>query len=270
VTRSRDQALALQQRGLHDWVALLGSSSEGASSFERGGVIAAVVPACPQRSICNSVAYAGAGELGGVLDELAEVYERAGVRAWTVWTPEFDREAIEALEAAGHALDSSPMAMSLDLAEFELPEIGDLDWDTDVDPADLGRLNDLAYGLPPESAVGPGLASPPPDADLRLYQARVEGQPACVLGTLDHDRQAPQQRRGSATPPADLGFYFVATHPDHRGLGLASRLIAVAIGEAMQRGLETSSLQGSPMGQPVYRRLGYADDFVVHMYERRS
>ncbi len=101
--------------------------------------------------------------------------------------------------------------------------------------------------------MGPGLAEPGPEATL--YQARVDGETACVLGTMDHD--------------GDLGFYFVATHPDRRGLGLASRLMTVALLDAIDRGFETSSLQGSPMGRPVYRRLGYGDDFNLRMYERR-
>ena len=76
-----------------------------------------------------------------------------------------------------------------------------------------------------------------------------------MLGTLDHGD--------------DLGFYFVATDPDHRGRGLASRLISVAIGEARDRGLRTTSLQSSAMGRPVYERLGYGADFKIRMYERR-
>ncbi len=263
---NRDRALDLQRRGLRDWVAMLGASSEGASLFERDGVTAAIVPSCPQRSIPNSVTYTDAGRLADELGELAAAYERAGVEAWAVWTPEFDREAIDALEAAGHFLDSSPMAMSLELAQFEAPEIADLDWDNDVDPADLGRLQDLAYGLPADAGVAPGLAAPPPQPARRLYQARVDGEPACVLVTMDHHSQAPQGRRG----PGDLGFYFVATHPEQRGLGLASRLIAIAVGEARDRGLETSSLQGSPMGQSLYRRLGYGADFRLELWERRA
>ena len=250
---NRERALALQKRGLHDWIAILGASSEGSRTLDADGVVAAIVPACPQRSICNSVSYESPEALGAALERLDAVYQEAGVAAWTVWVPEFDREAVELLEAAGHVFDGSPMAMSVELEGFAGPEVGDLDWDTDVDPPELGRLNDLAYGIAGPEGMAPGLSSPPPD--LRLYQARVDGSPACVLGTIDHDR--------------DLGFYFVATHPDHRGHGLASRLITAAVIEARDRGMATSSLQGSAMGQSVYRRLGYGDDFTLHMYERR-
>jgi GNAT superfamily N-acetyltransferase len=252
---SRERALALQRRGLREWVALLGSSSPGAETWERDGVIASIVPRCPQRSICNSVAYTDASALTEALDELAEDYERAGVVAWTVWAPEFDGDAIGALEEAGHRLDGSPTAMSMELSEFEPLDLGDLDWDRNVEPGTLGRLNDLAYGLAGETLLSPALAAPPELPDLRLYHARVDGEPACVLATLDHG--------------GDLGVYFVATHPDHRGRGLASRLMSTAMVEARERGLQTTSLQASPMGRPVYARLGYNDDFTMTMYERR-
>jgi GNAT superfamily N-acetyltransferase len=253
---TRERALRLQRRGLGDWIALLGSSSPGAETWERDGLVASIVPSCPQRSICNSVGYRDAATLRNALDELAGAYERAGIIAWTVFVPEFDHEVIELLEAAGHRLDGSPAAMSMDLSEFEPLDLGDLDWDRGADPADVGRINDRAYGLSPDSGTAAGLSAPPDLPELRFYQSRVDGQPACVLGTIDHD--------------GDLGFYFVATDPDHRGRGLASRLISVAIVEGRERGLETSSLQGSPMGRTLYLRLGYSEDFGLRMYERRG
>ena len=254
---SREAALAKQQRGLGDWAQLLGASSPGATVLRRGGITAALVPACPQRSLCNSVVYTDTAELVAALaeGELDRAYAEAGIAAWTVWAPEFDREAIAALEAAGHALDGSPLAMSAELDALDPSPPGDLDWDTDADPADLGRINDLAYGLPADAGVAPSLAAPPPNPNVRLYQARVDGEPATVLATIDHD--------------TDLGFYFVATDPDHRGLGLAGRLIGVAIAEARERGLETSSLQGSPMGRSLYRRLGFHDDYAQNLWELR-
>ena len=250
----RERLLALQRRGLRDWIAALGSASPGAQLFERDGVAAAIVPACPDRSIANSVSFSDPAALAGRLDELAGAYERAGVEAWTVWVPEFDAETIAILEAAGHAFDGKPLAMALELEGWSAPEIGDLDWDRDVDPALLGELNDLAYGFEPEVGMARSLVRPPPE--LALYQARVDGRPACVLATIDHGD--------------DLGVYFVATDPQLRGRGLALRLTAVALADAQRRGLATSSLQASALGQPVYERLGFAGDFRLHMYERRS
>lgn len=54
-------------------------------------MLAAITPSCPDRSIVNAVVYDDAAALAAALDGLAETYERAGVRAWTVWVPEADR-----------------------------------------------------------------------------------------------------------------------------------------------------------------------------------
>ncbi len=249
----RDRALAIQQRAMRDFVRTLGSSAPGSSVYERDGFTAAAVPACPQRSIVNSVAFSDAGSLLAGLEALAARYDDAGIAAWTVWVPDFDRETIAALEAAGHAFDGKPQAMVLELEGWEPPETGDLDWDTEGSGEIAGPLNDLAYGISPPDGMAAAMVSPPPH--VRQYQARVEGEVACVLGTIDHDD--------------DIGIYFVATHPEHRGKGMASRLTAVALAEAQDRGLRTSSLQSSAMGEPVYAALGYLPHFRLHMYERR-
>ena len=90
---------------------------------------------------------------------------------------------------------------------------------------------------------------------LRLFEARVEGEPACVLGTYDNGD--------------DCELYFVATLPDHRGKGLARRLVHRAMLAARDRGLTVSSLQATKMGYPVYARLGYEPICKLEMWERR-
>jgi ribosomal protein S18 acetylase RimI-like enzyme len=252
---SRERGLALQQGGLRDWIEMLSASAPGSRMIERDGVAAAVVPSCPERSICNSVGYTDAGALAASLDVLASAYEDAGVAAWTVWVPEFDTEAIALLEAAGHKLDGTPTAMSRELASLEPLDPGDLDWDTRPERDLLGHLNERAYGLPEDSGVAAALSDPPHLPNLRLYQARVDGEAAAVLATLDSGD--------------DLGFYFVATDPDRRGRGLASRLMSIAMVEGRERGLATTSLQSSVMGRPIYERLGFKVDFELRMYERR-
>ena len=250
---TRDEVLALQHRAKSDWVRSMAASSEGAALFERDGLTASIVPTCPARSIPNSVVYADPAALRESLDPLAEAFADAGVETWTVWVPEFDRETASALRQAGHEFDGHPMAMALELERWDPPELGDLDWDGQASGETWAHLNDIAYDPAPTDGLG-GAISAPPDY-VRLYQARIGGEPACVLGTIDHD--------------ADVGFYFVATHPDHRGRGLASRLMAAALADARERGMRTSTLQASAMGEPVYRRLGYQPYFRLELYERR-
>jgi GNAT superfamily N-acetyltransferase len=209
----------------------------------------------PDRSIPNSVTYRDAAALEAALDDLAAAYDEAGVNAWTVWTPDVDHDAIELLEGAGHSFDGKPAAMTLDLSELAEIDIGDLDWDTSADPVDVGRVNDLAYGFEVGS-FGAAIGTPPPDPAMRLYQARLGGRVACVTQTIDCED--------------DCGIYFVATLPDHRGQGLTTRLMHVALAEARERGCATSTLQASPMGYPIYERLGYRTFCRMHLYERRK
>jgi GNAT superfamily N-acetyltransferase len=250
----RSRGIELQRRSLAAFVRLLGAGSKGAALFERDGVLGSIVPRCPDRSVVNSVTYEDPASLRAALPELAAAHDLAGVRAWTVWVPEDDRETAAMLEGSGHRLDSTPAAMTLELEHLVGPEPGDLDWDANAGPGDVGRVNDRAYGLP-EPTFGDALADLPREPPLRLYQARVDGQPASVLGTLDNGD--------------DCGIYFVATLQEHRGRRLAGRLLHVALAEARERGLRTSSLQSTKLGYPVYERLGYEALFTIQMWERR-
>ena len=251
----RSTAMELQRGCLAAFVRMLGRGSESAALFERDGVLGAIVPACPDRSVINSVTYRDAESLGTALEDLAAAHEEAGVRAWTVWVPEDDHDAAALLEAAGHRLDATPAAMVLDLAGLPDPDSRGLDWDDQASPADVARVNDFAYGFE-EPTFGTALTALPADMPLRLYQARVDGEPASVLATMDEGD--------------DCGIYLVGTLKGHRGKGLSRRLLHAALAEARERGLRTSSLQATKLGQPVYERLGYAPICALQMWERRK
>jgi len=251
----RAEAIEQQRGALMSFVRLLAMGGDGSSAIERDGVVATITPAIPDRSIPNSVAYQDAGALAAVLDELAEAYPNAGVRAWTVWVPEDDREAAALLEEAGHRLDATPTAMIAELAMLPEPDPDDLDWDVHADPEMLARINDAAYDWPVGTFAG-AMAGFGAIEGLRLYQARVDGEPVSVLGAYDNG--------------GDCEVYFVATLAEHRGKGLARRLLHRALAEARDRGLAVSSLQSTKMGYPVYARLGYEPICRLEMWERRT
>lgn len=250
-----DQGLALQRSSMRAWFDFLSGRSEGARVVKLEGVTAAVLPATPDRSVANSVTYENAAALSAALDALAAEYDAAGVRAWTVWAPAHDAEAIALLERSSHKFDGRPAAMTLELADLPDVDARDLDWDSAADPVDVGRVNDLSYGWEGPS-FATAIGSAPVEPPARLYQARVGGEVACVLQTIDCE--------------GDCGVYFVATLPRYRGQALARRLMSVALAEGRERGCETSTLQASPMGEPVYERLGYQTPCRLHMYERRK
>jgi GNAT superfamily N-acetyltransferase len=241
-----------QYASLREFCRLLGGASADARVVEHDGVLAAVVPAAPHRSVVNSVVYDRADELERALTELTEVYEAAGVRAWTVWVPHEDTAAAETLARAGHVLDADPQAMAMELAALEPPRPAGLDLDPDPDLATVARINDRSYAVGGD-AFERSLQSAP---SLHCYVARRDGQPVCCATGHEHD--------------GDFSVTLVATLPEARGEGLAGRLLTLALHDARDRGCTTTSLQATKMGAPVYRRLGYRPLGPVQMWERRA
>jgi GNAT superfamily N-acetyltransferase len=231
--------------------ACLARHSSDGHVLDLEGVKAAVVPACPDRSVVNCVVYSDAGALGAALDQIAEGYASAGVRAWTVWVPDHDAEVAELLERAGHTLDARPAAMVAELDRLELDPHAKLDL-IEPDMAEAARVNDAAYGFAGDFERA--LHSVPPEP-ARLYLARAGGVPACTVLAYEED--------------GECGIYLVATLPEARGRGLATALMTHALLEARERGCTTTSLQATMRGRPMYQRLGYTDIGAVHMWERR-
>jgi GNAT superfamily N-acetyltransferase len=251
----RGQAIARHRAALMSFAGLTGAGGETSRVIERDGVVGSIAPAVPDRSIVNSVGYRDAEALAFALGDLASAYEDADVRAWTVWVPEDDREAASLLESAGHLLDASPMAMVADLSALPDPDGDELDWDAEAAPGIVARINDRAYGVP-GVMFGPAIGRFGEIDGLRLYQARVDGEPVCVLATYDNRD--------------DCEIYLVATLAEHRGKGLARRLLHRALLAARDRGLKISNLQATQMGYPVYERLGYEPICKLEMWERRK
>jgi GNAT superfamily N-acetyltransferase len=250
----REQVMELQRRGLDAFYRVIARAAPSSRLAEYPGVIASIVPASPARSFPNSVVYESVEELSSALEAVAVEYRGAGVEAWTVWVPDDERPAAHLLEAAGHRLDAAPAAMAIELADLPDLDLEDLDWDDEAGAGEVARLNDLAYGLGADAFTE--AFERVPDEAMRLFRARVGGELACVAGTLDHGD--------------DCLLAMVATDPDHRGVGLARRLCHAALAAARERGLRTSTLQGTKLGQPVYERLGYRSYGTIEMWERRS
>jgi GNAT superfamily N-acetyltransferase len=69
---------------------------------------------------------------------------------------------------------------------------------------------------------------------------------------------------------ADAVVIWVATLPEARNRGIARRLMLHALHEAREDGAETTTLQASKLGRPVYERLGYRDFGAGEMWEKRG
>ncbi len=147
---------ALYERMLEGMEAFFGLVGEGAPAgrtIRRDGVLAAVCPVMPYRSVFNSVVYRSPAALAPALDELATAYDQAGVAAWTVWTPERDSAAKSALDDAGHVLDASPQAMAAPLEEVDIGDgAAGLDWERSGDVGTMCELLEEAFGWEREPA----------------------------------------------------------------------------------------------------------------------
>ena len=219
------------------------------------GVFASVVAAAPDRSMFNWVVYERLDALLEHYAAISRVYRNAGVRAWTVWGDPGDAAAARALSDRGHKLDSQPIAMAAEIAGLILPATGDLDWSETRDAGLVARINDSAYGFPPPAFEA--VFDHWPDPSWRAYIARLSGTAAGAL----------LAREGAN---ADCGITGVATLPEARGHGIATRLLAAVLREAQGRGAVTTTLQASPSGAKVYTALGYRCLGTMGMWEKRS
>jgi GNAT superfamily N-acetyltransferase len=249
VTRDWERLLA----SMWDFFPTVAAVTEGGRTVELDGVLAGVTPAVPDRSLPNSVLYRDEESLVRALPDLGALYEEAGVRAWTVWVPHFHEQARGALAGAGHVLDADPEAMILDLAEVEPPRPDDPVPDPEPSAADVGAVNDRAFGL--TGAFAEMLGDRPLDP-AHAYVARIDGEPVASVATHDHE--------------GDSSVWWVAVVPEARGRGLAAGLMRRALTAARERGCEVSTLEATKLGQPVYERLGYRGLGPIGMWERRK
>lgn len=238
------------------WYRLVGGASDGARVLEREGVLAAVVPAAPERAVVNAVMCRGADALANAYDELAGAYEEIGAN-WTVWLAPGSEDAAAYLERRGHVLDAEPVAMARPLERGALerpPDHALPDWTADGELADVGRINDRSYSFGTDSFSR--ALRRLPDSAARVYVASTNGRPTACLMTIDHHGNSEVQ--------------MVAVLPEARGGGVAGKLLAHALADAAERGSKTSTLIATKLGYPVYERAGFEALGSYQMWERRS
>lgn len=144
--------------------------------------------------------------------------------------------------------------MTLDLATLATPADA-LDYRTGEGVMPLvASINDRAYSF--EGTPFTDMTAQHPEGSTWDYVALADGKPAASL--VIH-------------PVAgDASVQFVATLPEARGRGLASRLMHRALWDARERGCDLSSLQATKTGQPIYARMGYRAHGALQMWERRG
>ena len=106
----------------------------------------------------------------------------------------------------------------------------------------------VAFGTPAsaaESLIIPGLRS----ETFRFWLGRVNGEPASIAA--------------ASVSHGFVGVYAVATLPEHRGRGFGEALSWAA---TRFRAELPATLQASPMGRPVYERMGFRTVATFHAW----
>ena len=167
--------------------------------------------------------YEQPGAVADAYDDLAAAYEGIGAK-WTVWVHNGDAETAALLESKGHVLDAAPEAMAADLEATPpaRPEPGALeDWTADGDLADVGAINDRAYGYGGDwfSRALTEL----PTGLVRIYVERRGGEAVGCAAIVDEgDNSRGPAGRGAARG-ARVGDRRQADRPRPRRRGRARR-----------------------------------------------
>jgi len=239
--------------GVREEVVAFGSGASDSLLIHRGDLLASVTPAAPQRSIFNSVYYEDPATLAAEIDALQDAYESRGVRAWTVWVDDGDRDTARLLGERGHELDAAPRYMAMDLGDLpDAPPAPDGVELAPGEPPVAAELNDRAYGY---DSYG-FRAALVEDCGIHWHVALAGEEPVSCVGAI---------KVGD-----DCCITGVATPAESQGRGIASWLMWQVLAMVRDRGMRTASLQATRAGAPVYERLGFVDFGFVEMWERRQ
>lgn len=208
----------------------------GASLVRAPGVVAAIFPHEPERSVYNNAILdrdLPAADRAAALETMAAAYTHAGVQQFAAWVHEADADMRNDLEGRGYVLDTSTRAMGMALDSFQHPrpeiDVGSLTWNDYV----------RRFGLPPGLLAGADLSA------FHLLVARLNGEDVAAALAFDHH--------------GDCGIYNVETLEPARRRGLGRALTVLHLQDAIARGCRTASLQATTMAERVYTAVGFHD-----------
>jgi hypothetical protein len=198
-------------------------------------------------------------EAEGFIARAREFFTPRG-RAFSIWVrvgQAEDRDLSAAAEAAGFQAVYEMPEMLLDgaLPTEPLPTGAELRRLTDPDDApDFWQVAKVAYasnGFPPEIFSGYTDHSGLLAENVAAFIVYLEDEPASIAMTIvSHDV---------------AGIYWVGSVDQARGLGLARAVTVAATNAGFALGAEIASLQASPMGRPIYAKLGYETAFEYRL-----
>jgi GNAT superfamily N-acetyltransferase len=161
---------------------------------------------------------------------------------------------------AGRTPDVELAARELGLTnEIRIPGMTVTAHDLNAPASDLQVVRvETADGLAQALAVGASGFGVPADLIASVYSLEV----AELEGLETYLGRADGRDVSTAvgfTVDRTCGIFSVATPEEHRGKGYGAAITAQAVRDAFGAGADIAGLQSSPMGESVYRRLGFRE-----------
>lgn len=122
--------------------------------------------------------------------------------------------------------------------------------------ADLDHILAETFGMPLDAVRAFALERLIDDPNAHMYLGRLDGTVVTTATSLHIDDAA--------------GVFQVGTLEQHRGKGLGNVMTGHVIKAAAARGARIAFLQASPMGLPVYEKMGFRTVLYHTMLERLS
>lgn len=194
-------------------------------------------------------------EAGEFIARASEFFA-AKERKFSLWAragQEEDSDLVSAAEAAGfqlvYSMPEMTLGQRLDPPQLprgaELHELGKAEQAEDFWRVAIGAY--ASNGFPPEVFAGyrnhAGLLA----ENVVAFLALLDGEPVSIAMTIVSHGVA--------------GIYWVGSLDQARGKGLGRAVTVAATNAGFELGAETASLQASPMGKPIYLKLGYERAF---------
>lgn len=183
---------------------------------------------------------------------------RRGFSIWLRGEQEEDRDLLAAIEAAGlqfiyempEMVLRAPVEPPTLLADAEIRKL------TEVEQVDdyweIAAASYASLGFPPEVFGSYGNRSGLLAENVAAFLAYLDGEPVSIAMTIVSHGVA--------------GIYWVGSLERARGRGLGEATTAAATNAGFELGAELASLQASPMGKPIYERMGYETLFDYRLY----
>jgi ribosomal protein S18 acetylase RimI-like enzyme len=170
-----------------------------------------------------------------------------------------------AVEEAARALEFAP-AVRIPGMTVTADELREPAW-PDVEVIRVETGDGLAQAL----AVGAAGFGIPADLAASIYSLEV----AALDGLAYYLARAGGRDVATAagfTTGDSVAIFSVATAPEHRGRGYGSAVTLQAVRDGFHAGARFAALQSSPMGESVYKRLGFreVETYVLYTRSRKS